>query len=858
MARGVLDGAARRRALDAMASGDLDLLIVGGGITGTGAALDAATRGLRAGLVEARDLAAGTSSTSSKLIHGGLRYLEMGDIALVREALRERELLLTRLAPHLVAPVPFLWPLKGRGWERAYLGAGLVLYDSLGGARSVPRHRHLSRRGALAVAPALRRDALVGAVQFHDAAEDDARMVAVVARTAAAHGAHIATRVRVTGFRRPGEVEAVDEETGERVTLRARHVAGAAGAWTDRLRELAGGRSAHRIVASKGIHVFVPGARIPMETGILARTEKSVLFIIPWQGGWLIGDTDTAWRHGPDQPVATRADVDYLLAKTNALLADPLRREDVHGVTAGLRPLVTAAARSNTTRISRRHVVERPAPGLTTIAGGKYTTYRVMAADLVDAVAGVLGERARSLTRDVPLHAGRAQELAGLIEARPELAEPLEGGGGHLRAEVVHACTHEGALHLDDVLERRTRLALTAPDRGLEAARARRRADGRCARLGRRPHAGRGGGLARAGRGGPGSRGRAGRRTRARRLPRGARRAPGRAGAAVTALVLGLDQGTSSTRCVALDAELRELGVASVPVASSFPLPGLVEQDPEAIADSAERAISGALAAAGAGAGDVAALGIANQTETFVVWDRATGRAVHPAIVWQDRRTDAACAEHRAGGHEDLVRERTGLELDATFPATKLRWLLDHVDGARAAAEDGRLAYGDVASWLLHRLAGIHVTDAGNAGRSLLCPLGGLDWDDELLELFGVPRALLPPIVDSDAVGVDGRRAPRPSRRRRPAGVALRPALLRAGDGEGHARHGRVPLGPGGVDATETAGRHPRVVRVAARRDHQLRARGLHPDGGRGRRLVRTHRRAPGGARARRAAGRGR
>jgi glycerol-3-phosphate dehydrogenase len=494
---GVLDGATRRRALDATASGELDLLVIGGGITGTGAALDAATRGLRVGLVEARDLAAGTSSASSKLIHGGLRYLEMGDIGLVREALRERELLLTRTAPHLVAPVPFLWPLRGRGWERAYLGAGLALYDTIGGARSVPRHRHLRRGGALAIAPALRGDALVGAVQFHDAAEDDARMVAVVARTAAAHGAHIATRVRVTGFRRPGEVEAVDEESGEPIVLRARHVAGAVGAWTDRLRELAGGHSSRRIVPSKGIHIFVAGDRIAMETGLLARTEKSVLFVIPWQGGWLIGDTDTPWTAGPDRPVASGADVDYLLAKTNALLAEPLRRDDVHGVTAGLRPLVAAAARGDTTRISRQHVVESPAPGLTTIAGGKYTTYRVMAADLVDAAARALGTAAPSVTRDVPLlgagvasvdrgalsgragipvedlvrrYGDRAEELVALIEARPELAAPLEGGGGHLRAEVVHACTHEGALRLEDVLERRTRLALTARDRGLAAA----------------------------------------------------------------------------------------------------------------------------------------------------------------------------------------------------------------------------------------------------------------------------------------------------------------------------------------------------------------------------------------------------
>jgi glycerol-3-phosphate dehydrogenase len=497
---GRLDAAARRRALAAAGEGELDLLVIGGGITGVGTALDAATRGLRVALVEARDFAAGTSSASSKLIHGGLRYLEMGDIGLVREALRERELLLTRLAPHLVTPVPFLWPLRGRGWERAYLGAGLALYDTLGGARSVPRHRHLGRRRALAAAPALRPDALLGGVQFHDAGEDDARMVAVVARTAAAHGAQLATRVRVTGFRSAGEVEAVDDESGETLVLRARHVACAAGVWTDRLRQLAGGRSSRRIVPSKGIHVFVAADRIPMRTGVLARTEKSVLFVIPWQGGWLIGDTDTPWTLGPDRPVATGADIDYLLAKTNALLSEPLGRDDVHGVTAGLRPLVAEAARSDTTRISRQHVVESPAPGLTTIAGGKYTTYRVMAADLVDAVARALGTNAPSVTREVPLagadlgrvdraalaaraglpaaaverlvrrYGDRVEELVALIAARPELAEPLEGGGGHLCAEVVHACTHEGALRLDDVLERRTRLALTAPDRGLGAA----------------------------------------------------------------------------------------------------------------------------------------------------------------------------------------------------------------------------------------------------------------------------------------------------------------------------------------------------------------------------------------------------
>jgi glycerol-3-phosphate dehydrogenase len=444
MIAGALDLAARRRGLEAAASGELDLLVIGGGITGAGVALDAATRGLSVALVEARDLAAGTSSASSKLFHGGLRYLEMGDFALVREALRERELMLTRLAPHLVEPVPFLWPLRGRGWERAYLGAGLALYDSLGGGRSVPRHRHISARGLRREAPGLR-PGFAGGVQFYDASSDDARVVVSVARTAAAHGAHVLTRVRVTGMR-DRVAAAVDEESGEALTLRARHVVSAAGVWTDAVRELAGGASAHRIVPSKGVHVFVAADRIDLDTGLLARTEKSVLFVIPWQGGWLIGDTDTPWPHGPDEVVATGADVDYLLAKANALLAEPLTRADVHGVTAGLRPLVADAARADTTRISRRHRVESPLPWLTTIAGGKYTTYRVMAADTVDAVMRALGRRGGSVTRDVPL-LGR------------------EGGD-----EVAFACTHEGALHLEDVLERRTRTALTAPDRGLAAA----------------------------------------------------------------------------------------------------------------------------------------------------------------------------------------------------------------------------------------------------------------------------------------------------------------------------------------------------------------------------------------------------
>ncbi|MDQ2897526.1 MAG: FGGY family carbohydrate kinase [Actinomycetota bacterium] len=221
----------------------------------------------------------------------------------------------------------------------------------------------------------------------------------------------------------------------------------------------------------------------------------------------------------------------------------------------------------------------------------------------------------------------------------------------------------------------------------------------------------------------------------------------------MTELVLGLDQGTSSTRCLALDHELIERGAATVKVTTSFPGPGLVEQDPRELKASTSSAIAGALAAAGAAPADVVALGIANQTETFIVSERASGRPIYPAIVWQDRRTADRCAALAAAGHAPLVRTRTGLELDAIFPATKVGWLLDHVSGARTAADAGELVYTDVAAWLLGHLTGVQACEAGNAGRTLLCPLGGDDWDDALLDLFGVPRSLLPPIVDSDAIG---------------------------------------------------------------------------------------------------------
>ena len=507
-----------------MAAETFDVLVVGGGVTGTGAALDAATRGLSVALIEARDYAAGASSKSSKLIHGGLRYLEMLDFGLVREALTERALLLTRLAPHLVKPVPFLWPLTHRVWERPYVGMGLLLYDTMGGRHALPRARHFSRNGSLGLAPALKPDALVGAVRFYDAQEDDARMVACLARTAAAHGAALATRVEmtepVTHDGRVTGVSARDLLTGADLRISARHVVQATGAWTATSsgsavragQPASTGAPALSVRPSKGVHIVVPRNKIPMDIGLLTRTEKSVLFVIPWGRHWLIGDTDTEWQFDPAYPVANRADIDYLLAKVNIMLREPLTADDIEGVFAGLRPLVAAGSGTDTTKLSREHSVDSPLPGLSVIAGGKYTTYRVMARDLIDAaardlaaspgwprgtsipasrtdrvpLAGADGFAATWASRDeiaeaTGLPTAQVERLLGrygtdislLITAmaeRPELAQPLPGSGGYLGAEVSFACTHEAAIGLDDVLARRTRISIETRDRGAAAA----------------------------------------------------------------------------------------------------------------------------------------------------------------------------------------------------------------------------------------------------------------------------------------------------------------------------------------------------------------------------------------------------
>jgi glycerol-3-phosphate dehydrogenase len=518
-----LDADQRADALDQLGSGELDVLVVGGGIVGVGAALDAVTRGLKVGLVEQRDLASGTSSRSSKLVHGGLRYLEMLDFALVKEALEERGLLLTRLAPHLVRPVPFLYPLE-HAWERPYVGAGVALYDAMAMTgkydMGVPKHKHVFRKQLARMAPDVRTDELHGAIRYYDCQVDDARLVMTIARTAANNGAHVATRTKVTGFLREGDPSTgsgqrrvvgatVRDLEGERdIEVRAKVVINAAGVWTDEVQQLIGGQAQLDVDASKGIHLVVPRDRIRSECGFITKTEKSVLFVIPWGQFWIIGTTDTAWDYDLAHPAASKTDIDYLLGHVNRLLKDPLDHRDVIGVWAGLRPLLKPMRKEGemgeTTKLSREHTVANPVPGLVLVAGGKLTTYRVMAKDAVDHAIRDFGVTPASITDRVPLmgawgheartnqrvalsrssgldvgvidhllgrYGGLVDEVLDLIHQRPELGEPLPGAEHYLRAEVLYAATHEGARHLDDVLARRTRVSIETFDRGISAAR---------------------------------------------------------------------------------------------------------------------------------------------------------------------------------------------------------------------------------------------------------------------------------------------------------------------------------------------------------------------------------------------------
>ncbi|WP_029107166.1 glycerol-3-phosphate dehydrogenase/oxidase [Mycobacterium sp. URHD0025] len=502
----------RAQAWQRLGSEQFDVVVIGGGVVGAGAALDAATRGLKVALVEARDFASGTSSRSSKMFHGGLRYLEQLEFGLVREALHERELSLTTLAPHLVKPLPFLFPLTNRWWERPYVAAGIFLYDQLGGAKSVPAQKHLTKAGALRLAPGLKRSSLIGGIRYYDTVVDDARHTMTVARTAAHYGAVVRSSSQVVSLLREGDrvvgVTLRDSEDGATTEVRGHVVVNATGVWTDEIQALSKERGRFRVRASKGVHIVVPRDRVVSEVAIILRTEKSVLFVIPWGTHWIIGTTDTDWNLDLAHPAATKADIDYILGHVNTVLATPLTHDDIDGVYAGLRPLL-AGESEETSKLSREHAVAVPSPGLVAIAGGKYTTYRVMAADAIDAAAEFIPARvAPSITEKVPLmgadgyfalinqtefvgkhyglHPYRVRHLldryGSLIGevlkmaidengVRSDLLEPITDAPVYLKVEAYYAAAAEGALHLEDILARRMRIAIEYPHRGVDCAR---------------------------------------------------------------------------------------------------------------------------------------------------------------------------------------------------------------------------------------------------------------------------------------------------------------------------------------------------------------------------------------------------
>lgn len=483
-----LNNAQRSDHLSRMARETVDVLVIGGGVVGAGVALDAASRGLSVALVEAGDYGCGASSNSTKLIHGGIRYLEMLDFALVRESLAERTILETSIAPHLVSELPFMIPQRGSAASRLYLHAGVWLYEALAkpARRSTDRsRRRLSSNEAQERFPSLT-DRVRGAVQYVDAQVDDARFVLELVRTAVSRGALAASRARVESlaFDRSTVRGAriVDVVNATRFEVSARCVVNATGSSTDEIESMTSS-PVRRVRASKGVHVTVAGERIAGECALISKTDKSVLMVIPWQGVWLIGTTDS--EHDTSLPVSVdKAEVEYLLEQANEVLDVRLSHDDVLSVFAGLRPLVSTGE-ADTTKLSRRHVIRNDGRGFISASGGKYTTYRKTAADAVDAVCGHLGIRLRCSTDEIPLVGAMGHKPESTFERRygafgAEVAKVRDKDRGLDRsvagipdlsaAEVVYLARNEAAMSLEDVLERRTHLAHTRADNGLDAA----------------------------------------------------------------------------------------------------------------------------------------------------------------------------------------------------------------------------------------------------------------------------------------------------------------------------------------------------------------------------------------------------
>ena len=497
----------RESALTSLSSESFDVLVIGGGVNGVGATLDAATRGLKVALIESQDIAAGTSSRSSKLIHGGLRYLEQYDFKLVREALHERELLVSTLCPHLVKPVGFLFPLTEKFKERTYVGAGLALYDALRGfQRALPWHKHLSQKQINEIAPSLRPDIILGAIKYFDAQVDDARHTLSVARTAARHGAVIATRVSAESLIREGKVVtgvvAKDLVSGKTISIKAAVTVMCAGIWSDELHSKFDLKAGYDVTMSKGAHIVLPGSAIKSEAGIILKTPVSVLFIIPWADKWIVGTTDTPYTGDRTEPFASREDVQYIVDQANRVLMPQINIDEIIGVYAGLRPLVSNNKNSLTTKLSREHTVDRPAPGFVSIAGGKYTTYRIMGRDVIDLAVNELrkltpesvtdklplvgadgyfalvqqidrialdsGLSVESITHLLNRYGSMINEILDLVKETPSLAKKLAADLPYIKAEIYYAASHEGARSVDDVISRRTRIAFEAHNYGVE------------------------------------------------------------------------------------------------------------------------------------------------------------------------------------------------------------------------------------------------------------------------------------------------------------------------------------------------------------------------------------------------------
>ncbi len=512
----------RDEMLGRLATEQFDVVVIGGGITGVGVALDAASRGLRTALVERGDFASGTSSKSSKLVHGGLRYLQQGEVRLVYEALRERQRL-RKNAPHLVSVMPFMIPILGRPAKpgeaapaeadqtksvvnrkiaRA-LGSAMWMYDLTGGWRIGKLHRRLRKDQALAHMPSMPASRVLAAYLYYDAAVDDARLVLTVARTAAAHGAAVANGCAVVDVTHAadGAVNGVTVEAdGRRFDVRASVVVNAAGVWSDKVRGLDEGADPDTIRPAKGVHVTVPWTKVRNDIAVVIPVpkDKRSLFVVPWgpngDGTFrhsYVGTTDTDYAGPLDDPQCTADDIAYVLRALNASV-DPaisggFTEADVTGVWAGLRPLVKRADAGRTADLSRRHSITRNTHGVITVTGGKLTTYREMAEDTVDEVLTALGRKARCRTRRLRLlgttndrpvsdpdlmarHGSLALEVMRLADADPTLLEPLVPGLSYLRVEALYAARHEMIRDLDDLLTRRTRARLLDRDATCAAA----------------------------------------------------------------------------------------------------------------------------------------------------------------------------------------------------------------------------------------------------------------------------------------------------------------------------------------------------------------------------------------------------